>query len=206
MRRLLLLAWILALTACSEPAPNFRNIDITGAEFGRSLAGMNDHHGKAVTLADFKGRALVVFFGYTACPDECPTTLARLAEVMKTLGPDAGRVQVLLVTLDPERDSAEKLGAYVTAFDSSFVGLRGDEAATKEIAREFKVVYAKTRVGDSKAQHDHSGHHHDEGDYAIDHSAGIYVYDPQGRIRLYVKDDATVDAIASDLRLLLAGK
>jgi protein SCO1/2 len=215
MRRLILLASLLALlslVACSEPAPPapaFRNTDITGAEFGRSLAGMSDPRGKPVELADFKGRALVVFFGYTSCPDVCPTTLARLAEVMKALGKDASRVQVLLVTLDPERDSAEKLSAYVTAFDPSFVGVRGDAAATEAVAREFKVFYSKVRVSDTSAQHaahGHAGHHHDEGDYAIDHSAAIYVLDPAGRIRLYVKDDAAVDAIASDLRLLLAGK
>ena len=202
MRRLIFLISIfaLALYACGEPAPVFRNTEITGAEFGRSLTGMKDQRGEAATLATYKGQALVVFFGYTSCPDVCPTTLARLAEVMKALGKDASRVQVILVTLDPERDTAERLAAYVTAFDRSFIGVYGDEAATAATAREFKVFYSKTGGGG------HHHHGHDEGDYTIDHSAGIYVFDPEGRIRLYVKDDAPVDSIASDLRLLLAGK
>ncbi|MFZ4537356.1 SCO family protein [Propionivibrio sp.] len=193
MWRVLITILVIGLAACSERAPAvFRNTDISGAEFGRSLA-LNDHHGKARTLADFQGQAVVIFFGYTSCPDVCPTTLARYAEVMKQLGRYAGHVQVLFVTIDPERDTPEKLAAYVPWFDPSFIGLYGDTAATEAVAREFKVFYARSQSSAGMG-------------YVIDHSAGAYVFDPAGRIRLYVKDDAPVDAIVSDLKLLLTGQ
>lgn len=194
MRRVALLVLFYLLVGCGEREPTaFRSTELGGAQFGRSLDGLRDHHGTPKTLADFKGRALVVFFGYTSCPDVCPTTLSRLAAVVKALGPDAARVQVLFVTLDPERDTAQKLADYVPWFDPSFIGLYGDAAATDAAAREFKVFFAR-RPGSAALG------------YAIDHSAGAYVFDPAGRIRLYVKDDAPVEAIAGDLKLLLAGK
>jgi len=133
---------------------------------------------------------VVIFFGYTSCPDVCPTTLARFAEVMKQLGSDAGRVQVLFVTIDPERDTPEMLAAYVPWFNSSFIGLYGDKASTEAAAREFKVFFARSKGSEGMG-------------YVIDHSAGAYVFDPAGRIRLYVKDDASVETIVSDLKRLL---
>ena len=205
MRRLwlLLAGLVLVVAACGERAPaRFNNTDISGAEFGRSLAGLADAHGKAVTLADFKGQALIVFFGYTSCPDVCPTSLARFAAVKQALGKDASRLQVLLITLDPERDTPEKLGAYVSAFDPSFIGLTGDLPAIEATAREFKVFFARSKAAGADAH----GHDHGDHGYTIDHSAGAYVFDPAGRIRLYVKDDAPVDALAADVKLLLAGK
>ncbi len=214
MRHRLLSALVIALAfvlaACGESAPVFRNTDLTGAAFGRSLAGLKDHHGKAVSLDQFKGRALVVFFGYTACPDVCPTTLAKLAGVLQALGKDASRVQVALITLDPERDTAERLAAYVTAFNPSFVGLYGDAAATEAAARDFKVFFAKASASGG-AHAGHGGVHHQEdkggaGNYMIDHTAGAYLFDPHGRVRLYVKDDAPIEAIAADIKILLAGK
>lgn len=203
MWRVFVLIVLLGLAGCTKPAPaTFRNTDITGAEFGRSLAGLKDHRGKPGTLADFQGKAVLVFFGYTSCPDVCPTTLARLAEVMKSLGNEAGRVQVLLVTVDPERDTPDKLAAYVAAFNPSFIGLSGDMPATEAVAKEFKVFFARSKAGAS-ASHEHH-HEHAADSYTVDHSSGVYVFDPAGKIRLYVKDDVSVDAITSDLKLLLA--
>ena len=196
MWRVLVLTVFFVLAGCTPPKPAaFSNTDITGAAFGRSLSGLKDQNGKPQTLADFQGKAVVLFFGYTSCPDVCPTTLSRLAKVMEQLGGEAGKVQVLLVTVDPERDTPQKLGAYVTAFNSSFIGLSGDLPATEAVAKEFKVFFTKNT----------SGHQHHEGmGYTIDHTAGAYVFDPAGKIRLYVKDDASVDAIARDLKRLLA--
>ena len=193
LRRTIFLALWLGLFACTAQTPvAFHNTDISGAEFGHALA-LTDHHGQSRTLADFRGKAVILFFGYTSCPDVCPTALVRFAEAMQQLGADAARVQVLFVTLDPARDTPAKLAAYVPWFDPSFLGLYGDAAATAAVAREFKVFYAKKETGGGMA-------------YVLDHSAGAYVFDPAGRIRLYVKDDATIAAIVGDLRDLLAGK
>jgi protein SCO1/2 len=195
----------LALAACSPPAPppqSFRNSDITGADFGRSLTGLADQSGMPRTLADFHGKALIVFLGYTACPDVCPTTLARFASALKELGAEAERVQVVLVTLDPERDTREILGAYVSAFNPSFIGLSGDLPATEAVAREFKVFFAKSKGGDAAGGHAHAHGAAADG-YMIDHSTGAYIFDPAGRLRLFVKDDAPVEAVVSDLRRLL---
>lgn len=196
----------LALTACSPSAPEpktFRNSDITGADFGRSLTGLTDQNGTPRTLADFHGKALVVFFGYTSCPDVCPTTLARFSSALKELGSEAERVQVVLVTLDPERDTREVLGAYVGAFNPSFIGLYGDLPATEAVAREFKVFFTKSKGGAANGGHAHAHDAATDG-YMIDHSTGAYIFDPAGRLRLFVKDDAPVEAVVSDLRRLLA--
>ncbi|MGH8746784.1 MAG: SCO family protein, partial [Burkholderiales bacterium] len=166
----LLLACLLA--GCGANGPKFRNTDITGAGYGETLS-LTDPSGKLRTLADFRGKVVVLFFGYTHCPDVCPTTLAELSQVMKSLGPDADRVQVLFVTVDPERDTPAVLARYVTAFDPRFLGLYGDAAATRRAAKEFKVFYEK-RKGSSP------------GEYTMDHSAGTYVIDPKGRLRLFV--------------------
>lgn len=184
------LAFAALLPACGRAPPPFRNTDLSGAGFGRDFA-LTDHDGRARTLADYRGKAVVLFFGYTACPDVCPTTLARLAEVMKALGGQAARVQVLFVTLDPERDSTQRLKDFVPWFHPSFVGLRGEPAQIQALAEEFRIFSSRKKV---------------EGElgYVIDHSAGAYIYDPAGRLRLYVRDSAPVEDIAADLRRLLA--
>jgi protein SCO1/2 len=187
--KLLALAAAAVLAACGADAPKFRSTDITGADFGKELS-LTGHDGKARTLADFRGKAVVLFFGYTHCPDICPTTLADVAEVMKKLGKDAARVQVLFVTLDPERDTPEVLANYVPAFDPGFLGLVGDAAATQRAAKEFRIFYEK-RPGNSP------------GAYTVDHSGQSYVIDAQGRLRLFVRNDRIAQDLAEDLRALL---
>jgi protein SCO1/2 len=207
MRRLLFLVGIFLLTACGASPPEpFGDTDITGADFGRSLTDLKDQHQQPRTLADFKGKAVLVFFGYTSCPDVCPTTLSRFARVMTKLGDDAEKVQVLLITVDPERDTPEKLGPYVEAFNPKFLALYGDMAATQANAKELKVFFAKTKPAAGEAHHHHEGMDMSaEQNYMIDHTAGAYAFDPQGRIRLYIKDDASDEVVAEDLKRLLAG-
>lgn len=177
------------LAACDAGGPKFRSTDITGVDYGRTLA-LTDHHGKTRSLADFRGKAVVLFFGFASCPDVCPTTLADMAQVMRRLGPDAGRVQVLFVTVDPERDTREVLAKYVSAFHPEFLGLRGDLEATRAAAKEFKVYFEK-RPGETPGQ------------YSVDHSAQSYVLDPQGRLRLFVRHERIAEDLAPDLRALL---
>ena len=186
------LSAIAGLAGCDRSGgkPSFRATDVTGADFGRTLS-LTDHTGTPRTLSDWKGKVIVVFFGFTQCPDVCPTTLATMADVMKRLGPQSDEVQVLFVTVDPERDSRAVLAPYVTAFDPRFVGLYGDDDATRKAAREFKVFYAKV-AGSTGAT------------YTIDHTAASYVLDREGRLRLYVKHAQSPDDIAADLRILLA--
>ena len=190
LRAALVVALVSFLAACGKDGPKFQASDITGSSFGREIS-LTDQNGKGRTLADFRGKAVVVFFGYTQCPDVCPTTLAMLADVMKKLGADADRVQVLFVTVDPERDTAELLSKYVPAFDPRFLGLRGDAEATARTAKEFKVIYQK-QPGTTA------------GSYSMDHSSGLYVFDPQGRIRLYANHAQGADVVTHDLRALLA--
>ena len=189
MRRTLCAALLASLVACSGGGPEFQSSDITGASFGRDFE-LNDPQGKPRRLADFRGKAVVVFFGYTQCPDVCPTTLAALADAMKRLGPDADRVQVLFITVDPERDTPALLAQYVPAFDPRFLGLYGDADATARTAKEFRILYQKV-PGATAAN------------YTMDHSAGTYIYDPQGRLRLYVSNGQGPDVFAHDLRELL---
>lgn len=170
--------------------PAFVNTDITGLDYAKGFS-LTDHTGKPRTLQDFRGKLVVLFFGYTQCPDVCPTTMAKMATVMKELGPASKDVQVLFVTLDPERDTQELLNAYVPAFHPSFIGLYGDKEATDRTAKEFKVFYAKTPSGD------------DPKNYTVDHMSGSYVFDREGRVRLLVRHEAEPGAIASDLRQLL---
>jgi protein SCO1 len=178
----------------AAPAPadrSFTGIDITGAAYARNFV-LTDPDGKTRTLDDFKGRVVVVFFGFTQCPDVCPTTLAELAQIKQSLGADGERLQAIFVTVDPERDTPELLKAYIGNFDPSFVALRGDLEQTKAVAREFKVYFAKVpgRV---------------EGQYTIDHTAGSYVFDAQGRIRLFIRHGTPAAATAADLKRILAG-
>jgi protein SCO1/2 len=178
------------LAACGAEGPKFKSTDITGADFGRELA-LTGHDGKPRTLADFRGKLVVLVFGYTYCPDVCPTTLVDLASVMKALGKDAERVQVLFVTVDPERDTREVLAQYVTAFDPRFLGLYGDAAATARVAKEFRIFYEK-RPGATPST------------YSVDHSAQCYVLDGQGKLRLFVRQERIASDLAEDLRTLLA--
>ena len=193
MKRLLVAMTFVALlvAGCSEPQ-NFHSTNISGVEWGRDFD-LADHHGQPRRLADFKGKVVVLFFGYTQCPDVCPTTLASMRDALKTLGNDAARVQVLFVTLDPARDTPELLAAYVPLFDPSFIGLRGDDATIAALAKDFKVFYVK-QPGTTPDN------------YSIDHSTGSYAFDPQGRLRLLLRHGETPANVAADLKLLLAGK
>jgi protein SCO1/2 len=174
----------------SSKTPAFVHTDITGLDYAKGFS-LTDHTGKPRTLQDFKGKLVVLFFGYTQCPDVCPTTMAKMATVLKELGPASKDVQVLFVTLDPERDTQELLASYVPAFHPSFIGLYGDKEATARTAKEFKVFYAKTPSGD------------DPKNYTVDHMAGSYVFDREGRVRLLLRHESEPGAIASDLRQLL---
>ena len=187
--RLAALAAATILGACGPAQPSFKSIDVTGADFGRELQ-LTDHTGRTRTLADFKGKVTVVFFGFTRCPDACPTTLAELKLVKEKLGQDGERLQVLFVSVDPERDTPELLAKYVPAFDPTFLGLYGDADATARTAKEFKVFYQKV-PGSSPDN------------YSMDHTAASYVYDPQGRLRLFVKHGQGADALVHDIKLLL---
>ncbi len=173
--------------------PSFQAVDITGAPYARSLS-LPDADGKPRTLADFKGKVVVVFFGYTQCPDVCPTTMAELAEVKRSLGAQGDKVQGVFVTVDPERDTPELLKAYLKNFDPSFVALRGSPEQTAEVAKEFKVFYAKV-PGKTP------------GSYTMDHTAGSYIFDPEGRIRLFTRygNGQGAKALAADIGQLLAG-
>ncbi|MBC7499975.1 MAG: SCO family protein [Herminiimonas sp.] len=171
-------------------ATTFKNTDITGLDWGRDFA-LTDHNGTPRTLADFKGKAVVMFFGYTHCPDVCPTTMAEMAAVMKELGPLSDRVQVLFVTVDPERDTAAILSKYVPAFDPRFLGLIGDKDATAKVAKEFKIVYQKSPGKEP-------------GSYTMDHTSASYAFDPQGRIRLYLRHGQGAAPIVHDLKILLS--
>ena len=187
---LCLSTWLLG--GCDKLAatpPSFKNTDLTGLDYARDFA-LTDHHGKARTLADFKGKVVLLFFGFTQCPDVCPTTMTELAEVMKQLGPQADQVQVLFVTVDPERDKQALLQQYVPAFDKRFLGLYGDAAATAKVAKEFKVFYAKVegQTPDS---------------YSMDHTAASYVFDRNGKIRLFVRHGQGTEPIVHDIKQLL---
>ncbi|MEP6655939.1 MAG: SCO family protein [Betaproteobacteria bacterium] len=189
------LAWITGLllaamlAGCGQDAARFRGSDISGASFGHDFD-LTDHNGQRRTLADFHGKVVVLFFGYTHCPDVCPTTLAGLAQAMKELGDDAQRVQVLFATVDPERDSADLLALYVPAFNPAFLGLRGDPDATARVTRDFKVLAQKQPGGAP-------------GSYTVDHSAGTFIFDPQGRLRLYVAYGQDPAVFTHDIRALL---
>ncbi len=192
MRRFLLFLLVVGLAACgkSETAsePKFLATDITGVPWGRDFK-LTDHNGNTHTLADFRGKVVALFFGYTHCPDVCPTTLAGLSQTMRLLGTDAQKIQVLFVTIDPERDTQDLLAKFVPAFDPSFIGLYGDAKATKEAADNFRADYRK---------------HPGKSGYTMDHSTFMYVIDAQGKLRLLAGDREPADMLAQDIRLLLA--
>lgn len=183
-------ALLMILVACSAK-PEFKNIDITGSTaFGKDFS-LLDPDGKVRTLSDFKGKVVLMFFGYTQCPDVCPTTLTEMQQVMTLLGPQADKVQVLFVTVDPARDTDAILKQYVPAFDPRFLGLRpADDAALEKVTKDFKIYYKKV-PGNSP------------GSYTIDHTAGSYAFDPEGRLRLYIKHAQGPETLAHDLKELL---
>ena len=190
-RCLLAGAAALALSACGETKVPFTGIDITGADYATGFS-LTDHDGQPRTLADFKGKAVVIFFGFTQCPDVCPTSMTEMAQAKQLLGADGDRLQGLFISIDPERDTPEIMKAYMAAFDPSFLALYAKPEELPEVAKSFKIYYKKV-VGSSPET------------YTMDHSAGSYVYDPQGRVRLYHRYGTGAQALADDLKKLLAG-
>jgi protein SCO1/2 len=194
-RRRLAAAGLLLLAGCDrlpggDPKASFKAVDITGAEYARKLE-LPDADGRPRTLADFKGKVTLVFFGYTQCPDVCPSTLSELAAVKRALGADGARVQGVFVSVDPQRDTPQVLREYMRSFDADFVALTGTPEQIKQAAQEFKVFYA---VVPGRT----------EGSYTVDHTAGTYVFDAAGRVRLFVRYGSGPEALAHDLKLLLA--
>ena len=180
---------LVGLSACSEPKPAFKGVDITGADYAKEL-NLTDQNGQVRKLKDFSGKLVVVFFGYTQCPDVCPTTMQELAEVKRLLGPDGDKLQAVFVTVDPERDTTEVLKAYIENFDASFVALRPTQEQLPAIAKEFKI-YFKRVEGKTPTS------------YTMDHSAGSYTFDTQGRVRLFNRYGMGAQALADDFKLLL---
>jgi len=186
----LLGAAALALAACSPPSPAFKSTDITGSGIGGDFE-LTDHSGTRRTLEDFRGRLVVVFFGFTSCPDVCPTTLMTLAQAMKQLGPDADQVQVVMITVDPSRDTQKTLSQYVTSFDPRFIALVPGEEELKQVASRFKIYINRNKPNAG-------------GFYTVDHTTSAFVFDRSGRIRLFVPHEFSGQMWAEDLRMLLA--
>ncbi len=179
------------LAACGKDKPPFKSIDITGADYARDFQ-LTDPQGQLRSLKDFRGKIVVVFFGFTQCPDVCPSTLMELAQVKRALGPDGDQVQGIFITVDPERDTPEVLKAYMALFDPGFLALRGTPQQLEATAKDFKVFYKKVE-GKTPTS------------YTMEHSAASFVYDPQGRLRLYVRPGSGPQVLADDLRLLARG-
>lgn len=193
-RWLLMAAAAMALTACSDKpadatASGFSSIDITGADYATGFS-LTDHDGKPRTLADFQGKVVVIFFGYTQCPDVCPTSMSELAEAKRLLGPDGERLQGLFVSVDPERDTPEVMKAYMASFDPGFLALYAAPDALPALTKSFRIYYKKVE-GKTPTS------------YTMDHSAGSYVYDTQGRVRLYTRYGSGAQALAGDVKKLL---
>ena len=186
---LTLVASLLGLCACSEPKTSFKGVDITGADYAKEL-NLPDQNGQVRKIKDFSCKLVVVFFGYTQCPDVCPTTMQELAEVKRLLGPDGEKLQAVFVTVDPERDTTELLKAYVENFDASFVALRPTQEQLPAIAKEFKIYFKRVEGKTSTS-------------YTMDHSAGSYTFDTQGRVRLFNRYGMGAQALADDFKLLL---
>ena len=177
------------LVACSAEKPQFKSIDLTGADYAKGFA-LSDQSGKPRTLQDFTGKVVVVFFGFTQCPDVCPASMAELAEVKKLLGPDGDKLQAIFITVDPERDTPEVLKAYMGNFDPTFIALRPTMAELPDFAKSYKVFYKKVEGRTVSS-------------YSMDHTAGSYVYDVKGQIRLYNRYGSGAQALASDIKLLM---
>jgi protein SCO1 len=196
-RRLLLLtslAAMLVLPACQDKGQasplQFKGLDLTGAKYGRGFE-LRDADGKARNLTEFRGKVVLLNFGFTQCPDVCPTALTRAVAIRELLGQDADKVEVVFITIDPERDTPTVLKAYMAAFDKRFIGLSGDVEATKKVAQEFKVYFGKVPTGNS---------------YTMDHSTFTYLFDPQGRLRIALRHEQSVQEHANDIKILLSGK
>lgn len=188
-----LLILLLLTSGCQDNTAGvsrFHGLDLTGASYGRDFR-LLDAQGRERSLADFRGKVVLLYFGFTQCPDVCPTALSRAAEVKKLLGAEGERLQVIFVTIDPERDTPQVIQPYVVAFDSSFLSLYGDAQRTRETAAEFKVFYQKVPTG---------------GSYTMDHSTLSYVFDPQGRLRLALRHEQNAQDYAQDLQRLLQGE
>ena len=177
------------LTACSPDGPAFRGVNLTGADYARDFS-LTDHHGQLRSLKDLRGKVVVVFFGFTQCPDVCPTSMQELAEVKAALGADGERLQGIFISVDPERDTLELLKAYMENFDPSFLALRPTPEQLPALAKDFKIYYKKVD-GTTPTS------------YSMDHSAGSYLYDPQGRLRVYHRYGSGAEALTEDVRLLL---
>ncbi|PUE18445.1 SCO family protein [Limnohabitans sp. MMS-10A-160] len=180
---------VLALSGCGQDKPAFRGVDITGADYAQGWE-LADHNGQVRTLKDFAGKAVIVFFGYTQCPDVCPTSMQELAEVKRLLGKDGERLQGVFITVDPERDTAELLKAYMANFDPNFVALRPTLEQLPKVTKDFKIYYKKVE-GKTPTS------------YTMDHSAGSFTFDPQGRVRLYNRYGSGAAALAEDVKILL---
>ncbi len=178
------------LTACSsEESRQFKSIDLTGADYAKNFS-LPDQNGQLRSLKDFAGKVVVVFFGYTQCPDVCPASMAELAQIKKSLGADGGKLQAIFITVDPERDTSELLKAYMVNFDPAFLALRPTMDKLPELAKDFKIYYKKV---DGKTP----------GSYSMDHSAGSYVFDTKGRLRLYSRYGTGPEGLTADIRMLL---
>jgi protein SCO1 len=187
---LAIVALLLMLTGCEPAKPPFNSVDITGAQgYGNDFR-LIDHTGKARTMADFRGKVVAIFFGFTFCPDVCPTTLSDMRQVTKQLGKDADKLQVLFVTVDPKRDTAEVLAKYVPSFGATFLGLYGDDAATKQVIKDFKIV-ARVVPGLTPDS------------YTVDHTAGTLIFDTQGRLRLMAPYGIETDKLTADIKRLM---
>jgi len=186
-----LIASVGFLAACSEPQASFSSVDITGADYAKGFE-LSDHNGQVRHLTDFKGKVVLMFFGYTQCPDVCPTTMSDMAEIKKSLGADGDRLQVLFVTVDPERDTPELLKAYMENFDPSFLALYAPPKQLDALTKDFKIYYKKVE-GSTPTN------------YSMDHSAGSYIYDPKGQLRLFSRYGTPKDVLAKDLQTLLKG-
>ncbi|MCE1183556.1 MAG: SCO family protein [Rhodocyclales bacterium] len=193
-RRSLLLALIGLLAGCGEAVPSFHATNLGQHSKTEDFAAkLHDFYGRPQNLANFRGKLVILFFGYTTCPDICPSALAKYAALLRQPGISAQEVQVVFVTLDPARDSAARLAEYLTWFDPSFIGLRGDAQSTAAVARQFRITATRKDIPGSMG-------------YVLDHSAGAYVIDRRGQTRLYLSENAKIDEIATDLRILLAEK
>ena len=193
LRTLLSLVVFLLVThflgGCSQSAQTFTSVDITGANYGKDFS-LTDHNGKSRSLSDFSGKVVIVFFGFTQCPDVCPTTLNEMTLLKKQLGEDGQRLQVLFVTVDPERDTPELLKAYMANFDPGFLALTGSLEQLQILAKDFKVYFKKVPGKTTSS-------------YTMDHSAGSYIFDPQGRLRLFSQYGAQPELLAQDIKKLL---
>ena len=188
---LTVLATAAGVTGCSEKKTGFNAVDITGADYAQGFA-LQDHNGKLRHLSDFQGKVVLLFFGYTQCPDACPTTMADLADIKKSLSKDGERLQVLFISVDPERDTPTLLKAYMENFDPSFLALIAPPDQLPALAKNYKIYYKKVD-GNTPTS------------YSMDHSAGTYIYDPKGRLRLFSRYGAPKEGLGQDLRVLLDG-